>query len=914
MKRKKYADGDFELATFNPYIFQPIVYNPKPYDYKHMGDAALLAERRQANATEAYAALDNAFGTYATNLNQDPETLSWFENLKNGYKERLNALMNAGDYSRVTNEAVKMAGEAANNPELIARLKTSKQYEAHKKAVNDAFAKGDFDQTTRDRWLEQNQYSFKPIVDDNGKVIGGGDYTPSWMPVKQQDLSIAYSKLMSLVGTDKATGSKSVFLDKNGNPTTDPSKNYYGLYYKTNYGYERVSAQKLKDAWDALSKDMPEVYASLKQDYDNAVWKYSKLDDKESWGSEIADEQGNHYTESEYVANRVSPMLDKMAYNHTNNSTEVGDANQAYARAQYNLAMTRSEWVSPTAAQLLALQREGLGGAEESLGISTRHGGGSKTLHRMINKDIYPGLAIEQVLHTSILPTYGKVNRAVTTILNLSQKMGNFKDGNKDSGRSIYNWITNGDKAKEYFNAGNYQQWISLVGKHLDYYRNRLPEKYRKELRGAIRELEAEGNRWNNYRNKLPKEAKESLDILAAIQNGVDIQDIKNNTLASAYVNNNNALFFNVSSEGRFKFSNYDNYAIKLTNRDLETFLNRNKLTETTLNAMGIDIVTDKNGQYLRVNKNTSAPNYLARALDNAFGAQFVGFTQGNFENGKFYRMNRESPAINALSNLNKFRNNLIYRINTSLENDESIKGVANVITIPFSSLEARAMSNAQVASGDVKEQTTLDTETYASAIHSAPQNYTFYKRETGSKNDAAITKQLDYNSVDVDKIVSAMMSGKAKVSLAFSPLTGETGIQVTTSTPKETYKTAENTYVIFGVDNGKLSNYIRNNEALQTRMNAARDKAIGTYVKGVDGHFINPKSSDYDNEYFLTVSVNSICRDLENSTNTYGDTDFRYFAAQTLADSGFTQDNPKYDYYLNATINKLKNSYDKSR
>ena len=80
-------------------------------------------EERERTANEKISAMDVAFGDIRSKLHQDKETLQWFNDFSNKYKDQVASYARLGDYGNAINAAVRLGGEAANDAELIGRLK-----------------------------------------------------------------------------------------------------------------------------------------------------------------------------------------------------------------------------------------------------------------------------------------------------------------------------------------------------------------------------------------------------------------------------------------------------------------------------------------------------------------------------------------------------------------------------------------------------------------------------------------------------------------------------------------------------------------------------------------------------------------------------------------------------------------------
>lgn len=272
-----------------------------------------LAERNKIMA---------AVGQLDLNEAEDEFKIDYIRDIQN----QIDAASEFGGYSTALTTATQLAGNVLTDPRITGRIKAQQEYKAAKDRVQ---ARTDIGQVTKDRWLEQNPYTYQDKYDSNGNVIGGTGFKPNWTPVNRVDLTEVYARLKQLVAPKTGNINKAMFLGADGKPTNDPTKGVWGVIEEVNGKWQEVSYDRLKNAFDQLWKEMPNAMQSILQDRDDRKWQYDKADEegKKSFiGSDILDDAGRLLSPEDYLNKRVSPVLHEMAYRDTDLKINHGDA------------------------------------------------------------------------------------------------------------------------------------------------------------------------------------------------------------------------------------------------------------------------------------------------------------------------------------------------------------------------------------------------------------------------------------------------------------------------------------------------------------------------------------------------------------------------------------------------------------
>lgn len=245
-------------------------------------------------------------------------------------QQQLDEVAIGGDYSQTLQQATLLAGKVASDPAIIGRVKANAAYEEFKKNIQN---RNDITQDVKDYAIANNPYHYEDKYDEQGHLIGGSAWEPNKTPVSTVDLSNLMTKAKQWVAVHKGSGVSDIkFVDADGNLTSDPSKNFYGLAYKKSGSWEYVSEKDLNDALKSAIDTTPGARASLQQDYEVALWKYNKMtpeEKKKNIDSDIT-ENGLLLSPEEYLAKRVKPGIHAMSYYNSGSDIEVGSGQAAY--------------------------------------------------------------------------------------------------------------------------------------------------------------------------------------------------------------------------------------------------------------------------------------------------------------------------------------------------------------------------------------------------------------------------------------------------------------------------------------------------------------------------------------------------------------------------------------------------------
>lgn len=242
-----------------------------------------------------------------------------------------------GNSAAALDDIIVKAGNLASDAGMIGRLQAQKDYTEFKnKIINDKTLPEDY----KEYYLENNPYYYKDIVDEKtGKVISGTKWNPNISPTAVVDLSSLISKGLQWAARESGSYNQVRWLDKNGNPTTNPNEVFDGEYYdNTTHSFEKLDRSKIEAGIRAAIESTPGAKESLQQDYDIALWKHKKAINatkgKYNIVSDVTDDNGITLSPQQYLNKRISPALYAAEYYNTTRKTTYGNGLKTYKAAE----------------------------------------------------------------------------------------------------------------------------------------------------------------------------------------------------------------------------------------------------------------------------------------------------------------------------------------------------------------------------------------------------------------------------------------------------------------------------------------------------------------------------------------------------------------------------------------------------
>lgn len=676
------------------------------------------------------------------NLDINAAEDSWKAGYVRNIQNQLDDAAMYGDYSRSLNTARELAGQVASDPAVLGRVRAQASY---KTFMDNLDKRQDITQDIKDWAKDNNPYHYQDQVDKEGHIIGGTNWEPNRTPVSTVDLSNLMTKAKQWVAVHEGNGVTDIkFVDGDGNLTSDPSKNVYGLAYKKSGNWEYVSEKDLNDALKSAIDTTPGARASLQQDYEVALWKYNKMtpeEKKKNIDSDIT-ENSLLLSPEEYLAKRVKPGIHAMSYYNSGYNIEVGDGQINYTAAAAAKAASGSS----------------SGGT--SIG----------------NEDIEQGLPIEKDGAEIASDNYKNLSNTIQSLYKLFPNL------------SKTNAFNNGVTGRRY------EELARLCTRNI---KSKDPL-VRSQAFKAIRKLRDYGRLYNNYMASVPKEQRDAVEFTTALEAGAPLP---NNSYTHAYNQQINDLFKNtdvkpgkVRSTMPYNTIGYlckDDEAYNTIARNLGVS-NRNDWKRLGFNVVNIngDTIITFNKNNRNITKLSNAAMQSRTGIGHLWG-EFAG-TSGivAFSNGKVSRVNNKKtdeffdmgnldvPGIDAFSSKPAMSAKII---TTNINKGRNMNKTLNTMTLFSDNIRNLQLKNDYLAGGiDEKTYNVLSKqyEKEDEIIYNdrgSMMNGRMYANDDEGKGSLKAVQE-DVKSELIDLIQSAGKDKRLHIRQSVDPLSGRYG------------------------------------------------------------------------------------------------------------------------------------------
>ena len=312
-------------------------------DLETLGKTFDTLEQGHKEAVKAASELE----TVVANLDMNEAEDGFKQQLINEIKTTVDNNTIYGNSYGALDDLILKSGNIASDGRIIGKLrnqKAKKEYDAKVDAMP-------ITEGMKQMYKEENPYYYKEGgVDKNtGRYLPGEMWKPTTTPVATVSDAEIQKYALQIAAKDAGGGESVSFLDANGKPTPDPSQSEDGTIYKKVSGkWERLSEDKIKQAYDVAINSIPGAKDSLDQDYRYEKWKYNKMvesakaegKDTVPYVKGFTDRNGNIYTEEQWLNNKINNFADVAAYNHVYSSVDYGPAlANRQARKQQAAAM-----------------------------------------------------------------------------------------------------------------------------------------------------------------------------------------------------------------------------------------------------------------------------------------------------------------------------------------------------------------------------------------------------------------------------------------------------------------------------------------------------------------------------------------------------------------------------------------------
>lgn len=734
-----------------------------------------LAERNKIMA---------AVGQLDLNEAEDEFKIDYIRDIQN----QIDAASEFGGYSTALTTATQLAGNVLTDPRITGRIKAQQEYKAAKDRVQ---SRTDIGQVTKDRWLEENPYTYQDKYDANGNVVGGTGFKANWNPVRRVDLTDIYKRVKDLVATEAGGSENAMFLDENMQLTNDITKGFYGMAVKRGTTWERLSEDKLKQAFDSIFKQTPDALESVMQDRDDRIWQYNKSDDegkKAFIGSDIMGLDGTIYSPSQYLANKANPVLHDMAFDHTSTTVDYGSA---YSNAMKDLK-------DRAAAKALV------------------------DLDKMQNTTM--SVPIEIDLSERAASSYA-------TIMNAFKNVNDLWKG------------TNVTKSKEYSDLVNNRNYDGIA----DYLERNITTKdpaKASAARIAIRQLRSEGNIFKAFIDGMDDKTREAIEFRAAVASGAPLPNAKYNRYSRDYAKLKNNVF-SYSIGGTTKPTDKIGFEFS-SESDFTSFVNRLGISKGELSKYGLGAEVRNGKTVLTVSNTSPILNKVADVTFDGTRPQSYIRTGVYTPNGFVYKDLKGTPwsSFRQLTSDNGIFKDATEQSDAGFAINTAVKSIEPLQIKPGQDLNISTLDE-MAASGQIDPQTWKDwtknfTENNLKAFAGAVVhlgNYAVYGQRDENGNAVRLTpKEVEENK---EKIQIALADGRVTLSPTDAPTTGNYGTIVQIAPKVDSKNKVIDKGGIFYIDalfDGAASRAFASDEKVLYNHEFKKLRAIGAKVMDFEG------------------------------------------------------------------------------
>lgn len=271
-------------SGFAPATFQAGVFTPQKEDMSLLQRSLQTLDERKEKTDQQRSAIMSAIGKLKLNAAED----KWKYDYANRIGAQIDSAAQFGDYSTALETATRLAGEAITSPEVMGRVRANEQYEKEVQTQQARRDSGDISQATYKWWMKNNPYKYQDNYDDNGNIVGGSIYEPSFRPVNDINwastamaafkLVTPYKKSSSKDGGSNVTNNTSAPITR-GKTTYKPGESI-GSTSHSSSSIEKVTKEQITARMEELLSSTSDGYKQAEQAYDVAVDEFKDLVEK----------------------------------------------------------------------------------------------------------------------------------------------------------------------------------------------------------------------------------------------------------------------------------------------------------------------------------------------------------------------------------------------------------------------------------------------------------------------------------------------------------------------------------------------------------------------------------------------------------------------------------------------------------
>lgn len=310
--------------ALNTFRYKDYAYTPK-HNLEEVAKTYDYLQQRHDLAIEKENLIQQKFAELDLNSAED----EWRANKMNKLQTMINDTSIDGFKGYALNDIITQGTKMLTGADVRGRLKAQQQY---KQYIEDLDKRTDLSEDYKNVFKEINTYSYQDKFDDNGNIIGGTDWKPTKEVVSEIPLINILKGGIELAAKDAGRSNITRFLDKNGKVITDPTADnvFDGQVYNTTTNqWESLGRDKIMKGIQAYIETTPGIKASLKQDYDVAIYKQNKY----GANPDVEDKNGVTLSPEQYLQKRLEPGIQAAIYNRSYTTTTYGNGLATYKAA-----------------------------------------------------------------------------------------------------------------------------------------------------------------------------------------------------------------------------------------------------------------------------------------------------------------------------------------------------------------------------------------------------------------------------------------------------------------------------------------------------------------------------------------------------------------------------------------------------
>ena len=229
-----------------------------------LATAMAKGEERRKQATDRIGVYDNAVNQARELLHNDEETLAWYRDYSQKYKDAIDAAVQIGDYEGAFTTASQAATDFLSSKEYTTRARYNSEYGNWKKTLESTITDKDYIAF----WEDKYKYKDSDLLDSNGNIIEGKSWDAP-LPMGPINWQAEVAQAAAYVA-ESSTSSQS---------SRTTTRDYTST---TRGGGSSLASKDLDKIYENLVArfDTPEGRALLDENYERLKYDYNKYLDR----------------------------------------------------------------------------------------------------------------------------------------------------------------------------------------------------------------------------------------------------------------------------------------------------------------------------------------------------------------------------------------------------------------------------------------------------------------------------------------------------------------------------------------------------------------------------------------------------------------------------------------------------------